>query len=59
MSILQCTVPFLTCSDCSSLIVEQFEEEDDPEAGLDESSSAAYEHEEIWTPTGTGASLSF
>ena len=36
----------------SFLVVEQFEEDDDPEAGLDESSSSAYVRGEIWFPTG-------
>jgi hypothetical protein len=44
MSILQCMVHHCI-PDCSSLIVEQFEE-DDPETGL------AYGHEEIWSPSG-------
>jgi len=38
-------------SDCCPLIlVEQFEIDDDPEAGLDESSGAIYGREEIQTP---------
>lgn len=46
MSILQSTVTIITNLNCFSLTVEQFEEDNDPEADLDESSNAAYGGEE-------------
>ena len=49
---------FSTSDCCSLILVEQFEKDDDPEAGLDESFAATYGCEEMQTPQ-AGASVNY
>ena len=50
------SIHFFTSDCCSLMLVKEFEKDDDPEAGLDESSTATYGCEEIQTPQ-AGASV--